>query len=318
MRCTGSDLASLARAPARGGRMPRDGHGTPARNPPARSRSVRLDVTRDTWVSEVGQEADGNNGGAPRLKLKSIQEMSLVDIDAAPLRGPDDPIGRAPSEEGRRRAARAGDGQQRRGRVVRGDRQRLRGPAGRRDVPPSPASRPPLVDRRRRPLPRDPGQRRHDLADGRRLAARSRRLAARAGRPAGRGGPRGRPQPRLPRLRRHRLGVDPNRRDVHAPALSQSVCLQPRAEPGECPVFHGRARAGRSPAAGGPERSARRARDGAPAGRRGAGLVGHAPRRRPGRHARVLRDARRPRAAARADPAGRRRRASGSRCTCAT
>ena len=48
---------------------------------------LRLDVTRDAWVSEVGKEADGNNGGAPRLKLKSIQEMSLVDIDARPLVG---------------------------------------------------------------------------------------------------------------------------------------------------------------------------------------------------------------------------------------
>ena len=26
-------------------------------------RDVRLDVTRDTWVSAVGSEADGNNGG---------------------------------------------------------------------------------------------------------------------------------------------------------------------------------------------------------------------------------------------------------------
>ncbi|HZW31709.1 MAG TPA: hypothetical protein VFF52_13435, partial [Isosphaeraceae bacterium] len=50
-------------------------------------RALRLDVTRDTWVSNVGREIDGNNGGASRLKLKSIQEMSLVDVDAAPLRG---------------------------------------------------------------------------------------------------------------------------------------------------------------------------------------------------------------------------------------
>ena len=49
--------------------------------------TLRLDVTRDAWVSEVGAEADGNNGGAPRLKLKSIQEMSLVDIDPRPLLG---------------------------------------------------------------------------------------------------------------------------------------------------------------------------------------------------------------------------------------
>ncbi len=51
------------------------------------SAPLRLDVTRDVWVSAVGREADGNNGGAPRLKLKSIQEMSLLDIDARPLLG---------------------------------------------------------------------------------------------------------------------------------------------------------------------------------------------------------------------------------------
>ncbi|MHB1556522.1 MAG: hypothetical protein ACYC61_03460 [Isosphaeraceae bacterium] len=44
---------------------------------------IRLDATRDTWVSEVGPEANGNNGGSPRLKLKSIQEMTLLDVDAA-------------------------------------------------------------------------------------------------------------------------------------------------------------------------------------------------------------------------------------------
>jgi hypothetical protein len=51
------------------------------------SKDMRLEVTRDTWVSEVGPEADGNNGGASRLKLKGIQEMSLIDVDPAPLRG---------------------------------------------------------------------------------------------------------------------------------------------------------------------------------------------------------------------------------------
>ncbi|MDR3639346.1 MAG: DUF4091 domain-containing protein [Isosphaeraceae bacterium] len=49
--------------------------------------TLRVPVTRDLWVSNVGSEADGSNGGAPRLKLKSIQEMSLVDIDSTPLRG---------------------------------------------------------------------------------------------------------------------------------------------------------------------------------------------------------------------------------------
>jgi hypothetical protein len=58
------------------------------REPAAASHPVlRLPVTRDAWVSEVGAEADGNNGGAPRLKLKSIQEMSLVDIETKSLAG---------------------------------------------------------------------------------------------------------------------------------------------------------------------------------------------------------------------------------------
>jgi len=55
--------------------------------PSAAGKTVRLDVSRDAWVSEVGQEADGNNGGAPRLKLKSIQEMSLLDFEPRTLVG---------------------------------------------------------------------------------------------------------------------------------------------------------------------------------------------------------------------------------------
>ena len=55
---------------------------------PLAGETVRVAVTRDTWYSNVGDEAHGNNGGSPRLKLKSIQEMSLIDIDPAPLRGP--------------------------------------------------------------------------------------------------------------------------------------------------------------------------------------------------------------------------------------
>ncbi len=49
--------------------------------------TVRAPVTRDTWLSNVGKEADGSNGGAAQLKVKSIQEMSLIDIDPAPLKG---------------------------------------------------------------------------------------------------------------------------------------------------------------------------------------------------------------------------------------
>ena len=48
---------------------------------------LRLPVTRDTWFSNVGSEADANLGGSPKLKLKSIQEMALVDVAPAPLRG---------------------------------------------------------------------------------------------------------------------------------------------------------------------------------------------------------------------------------------
>jgi Domain of unknown function (DUF4091) len=55
-----------------------------ADDPPA---PVRLAVTRDTWFSNVGSEADTNVGGSARLKLKSIQEMSLIDVDTLPLRG---------------------------------------------------------------------------------------------------------------------------------------------------------------------------------------------------------------------------------------
>ena len=48
---------------------------------------IRVPVTRDTWFSNVGDEANCNTGASSRLKLKSIQEMSLLDIDPAPLRG---------------------------------------------------------------------------------------------------------------------------------------------------------------------------------------------------------------------------------------
>ena len=58
--------------------------------PPAASleaAAIRVPVTRDTWFSNVGPEADGNLGGSSRLKLKSYQEMSLIDIDPQALKG---------------------------------------------------------------------------------------------------------------------------------------------------------------------------------------------------------------------------------------
>jgi hypothetical protein len=48
---------------------------------------IRVKITRDTWVSTHPSEARGNNGGSSRLKLKSIQEMALLDFDAAAFKG---------------------------------------------------------------------------------------------------------------------------------------------------------------------------------------------------------------------------------------
>ena len=49
--------------------------------------SVRLEVSRDAWISAYPKEREGNNGGAPKLKLKGVQEFFLIDFDPAPLRG---------------------------------------------------------------------------------------------------------------------------------------------------------------------------------------------------------------------------------------
>jgi hypothetical protein len=54
---------------------------------PPQGQAVRVEVTRDTWVSGVGQEGDGNNGAASRVKVKGYQELTLLDIDARPLAG---------------------------------------------------------------------------------------------------------------------------------------------------------------------------------------------------------------------------------------
>jgi hypothetical protein len=48
---------------------------------------LRLPVRADTWVSSAPGETEGNNGGAARLKTKSYQEMTLLDLDPAPLAG---------------------------------------------------------------------------------------------------------------------------------------------------------------------------------------------------------------------------------------
>ena len=48
---------------------------------------IRVEVSRDAWISAYPPEREGNNGGSPRLKLKGVQEFFLIDFDPAPLRG---------------------------------------------------------------------------------------------------------------------------------------------------------------------------------------------------------------------------------------
>ena len=54
---------------------------------PARSETVRLPAIRDLWISSAPGEEEGNNGGAPKLKLKGYQEFSIVDFDVESLKG---------------------------------------------------------------------------------------------------------------------------------------------------------------------------------------------------------------------------------------
>jgi hypothetical protein len=44
-------------------------------------------ISRDAWISDMGQEREGNNGGAAKFKLKGIQEMTLFDADLSALKG---------------------------------------------------------------------------------------------------------------------------------------------------------------------------------------------------------------------------------------
>lgn len=67
-------------------RIPEQGSGNPDPWPPPGT-AQRFDAVRDTWLSSVGDERFGNNGGAGRLKVKGQQEYSLVDFDLNSLRG---------------------------------------------------------------------------------------------------------------------------------------------------------------------------------------------------------------------------------------
>lgn len=53
----------------------------------ASPRPLRVEVTRDLWISSFSSEREGNNGASPKLKLKGIQEFFLIDFDPTPLRG---------------------------------------------------------------------------------------------------------------------------------------------------------------------------------------------------------------------------------------
>ena len=198
---------------------------------PTRSTSqvTRLEVTRDTWVSEVGQEADGNNGGAPRLKLKSIQEMTLIDVDPAPLRG------RVIAAAALHLKS-AGDPPLRRVTVGGIGAQWFEGSGtGYREQPGGATFRhrrhPDLPWSIGRPggdhLPCDPGQWRHELGDGRRDPAGQRRLAddRRSSRPFSPPAPRGSATGSWSSTTPGRSGPARANRFEFRP-LSQPVCVQ--------------------------------------------------------------------------------------------
>lgn len=48
---------------------------------------LRVEFSRDLWISAYKSEREGSNGASPKLKLKGIQEFFLCDLDPAPLRG---------------------------------------------------------------------------------------------------------------------------------------------------------------------------------------------------------------------------------------
>ena len=51
------------------------------------SEPVRVEITRDNWISSSATEVEGNNGASPKLKLKGVQELALMDVDAGALKG---------------------------------------------------------------------------------------------------------------------------------------------------------------------------------------------------------------------------------------
>ena len=48
---------------------------------------IRVEVSRDTWLSSYVKEVEGNNGGSGKLKLKGHQEFFLIDFDPTKFKG---------------------------------------------------------------------------------------------------------------------------------------------------------------------------------------------------------------------------------------
>jgi hypothetical protein len=53
---------------------------------PPKGTARKVAIARDTWISKMGDERYGSNGGSARLKLKGQQEYSLFDADPAALK----------------------------------------------------------------------------------------------------------------------------------------------------------------------------------------------------------------------------------------
>ena len=53
----------------------------------AAGEDVKVPCSRDVWVSAVGAEQDHSMGKTPQLKLKTIQEMAVLDFDLSGMKG---------------------------------------------------------------------------------------------------------------------------------------------------------------------------------------------------------------------------------------
>ena len=291
-------------------------------DPPASGESVppcRAAATPGSPASAPRPTA--TTAASPRLKLKSYQEMSLIDVDPAPLAGPGRPRGDAPPPAGRRAAPAAGHGRAASGPTgSRGPATGYEPQAGQLDLPQPrriPTSPGPAAAATSARVILGQGGTTWRMADasppdaqGWQPIAVDPSIVAAAG---------GRGQPRLPPLRRHRARSGPARaRSSRRAPLPEPLRPQPRVEAAASapyltvdlgPEDRTPRRPPRPICRPRPAtcRPARRGPRGSPRATTGpAGTVG------------FFADRRRPRGAPLPDPAGRQRRASGCGCTCAT